>query len=853
MRTTTFSVFDYLPAPLREFPKRRAAETLGIAALAGVVGLGVALLTWSVEDPSLNHATNARVHNLLGAAGAIAADMVMQMLGLACIAALVPPAFWGWRLLTERRLDHARRKAAYYVVGVAAAAALASLLPAPGSWPLPTGLGGVIGDALLALPRRLASRSTWGVAAFGGAFAAIAILGLTGASGVGFARRSNDEAASKTKPGGRGAARTDDEDGEDEPGFGIVSIGAVIHALLTAKAALRRLLRRSAKAGSAGRPAKTGPLPAAGPRPAWSGLQADDGGLTNPAAYAPRPKASSSAPAAAAGAPGAPEAPGPRVSAAAGPLKPGARAAADAQLKFAFSPRGEYTMPPLAVLAEPKKSAGKISSDSLEQNARMLEGVLDDFGVKGEIMNVRPGPVVTLYELEPAPGVKSSRVIGLADDIARSMSAISARVAVVQGRNAIGIELPNQRRETVFLRELLASEDFEKSKHRLAIALGKTIGGEPVIVDLARMPHLLVAGTTGSGKSVAINTMILSLVYRLKPEQCRLIMVDPKMLELSAYDGIPHLLSPVVTDPKKAVVALKWAVREMEDRYKKMSKVGVRNIDGFNARVAEARAKGETLTRTVQTGFDRETGEAIYEREELALEELPYIVLVVDEMADLMMVAGKDIEGAIQRLAQMARAAGIHLIMATQRPSVDVVTGTIKANFPTRISFQVTSKIDSRTILGEQGGEQLLGQGDMLYMAGGGRISRVHGPFVSDPEVEKVVAHLKKQGSPEYLHAITEEDEAAEDEDGPPPPPGSMDEEEAGDYYDRAVNIVLRDRKVSTSYIQRRLSVGYNKAASLVERMEKEGVVSAPNHAGKRDILIGNGVDRGAFEDLAED
>ncbi len=851
MRTTTFSVFDYLPASVREFPKRRAAETLGLLALAGVVGLGVALLTWSVEDPSLNHATNARVHNLLGGPGAVAADIVMQMLGLACIAALAPPAFWGWRLLTERRLDHARRKAALYVVGIAGAAALASLLPAPGSWPLPTGLGGVIGDALLALPRRLASRSTWGMAAFGAAFAAIAILGLTGASGVGFSRRPPDDAGSKAKPAGRAAAHADDEDGEDEPGLGIVSIGAVIHALLTAKAALRRLVRRSAKASSARRPAKAEP-PAAGPRPAWSGLQADDGGLTNPAADAPRPKAASTGPTSGAGALTPPEAPGPRVTAPAGPLKPGARAATDAQLKFAFSPRGEWTMPPLAVLAEPKKSAGKISTDALEQNARMLEGVLDDFGVKGEIMNVRPGPVVTLYELEPAPGVKSSRVIGLADDIARSMSAISARVAVVQGRNAIGIELPNQRREMVYLRELLASEDFEKSKHRLAIALGKTIGGEPVIVDLARMPHLLVAGTTGSGKSVAINTMILSLVYRLKPEQCRLIMVDPKMLELSAYDGIPHLLTPVVTDPKKAVVALKWAVREMEDRYKKMSKVGVRNIDGFNARVAEARAKGETLTRTVQTGFDRETGEAIYEHEELSLEELPYIVLVVDEMADLMMVAGKDIEGAIQRLAQMARAAGIHLIMATQRPSVDVVTGTIKANFPTRISFQVTSKIDSRTILGEQGGEQLLGQGDMLYMAGGGRISRVHGPFVSDPEVEKVVAHLKKQGAPEYLHTITEEDEA-EGDDGPPPPSGSMDEEEAGDYYDRAVNIVLRDRKVSTSYIQRRLSVGYNKAASLVERMEKEGVVSAPNHAGKREILVGNGVDRGAFEDLAED
>ncbi|MFY9971043.1 MAG: DNA translocase FtsK, partial [Roseiarcus sp.] len=534
----------------------------------------------------------------------------------------------------------------------------------------------------------------------------------------------------------------------------------------------------------------------------------------------------------------------------AGPLK----AAAPAQAKFAFTPRDAWIMPSITMLTEPKKSVGaKISHDALEQNARLLEGVLDDFGVKGEIVNVRPGPVVTLYELEPAPGIKSSRVIGLADDIARSMSAVSARVAVVQGRNAIGIELPNQRREMVYLRELLASEDFEKSKHRLAIALGKTIGGEPVIVDLARMPHLLVAGTTGSGKSVAINTMILSLLYRLKPEQCRLIMVDPKMLELSAYDGIPHLLTPVVTDPKKAVIALKWAVREMEDRYKKLSKIGVRNVDGFNARVVEARAKGETLTRTVQTGFDRETGEAIYEHEELELEELPYIVVVVDEMADLMMVAGKDIEGAIQRLAQMARAAGIHIIMATQRPSVDVITGTIKANFPTRVSFQVTSKIDSRTILGEQGAEQLLGQGDMLYMAGGGRIMRVHGPFVSDAEVEKVVAHLKKQGAPEYLYAILEEDEAGEDDEGPLPSPGSMDAEESADYYDRAVNIVLRDRKVSTSYIQRRLSVGYNKAASLVERMEKEGVVSPPNHSGKREILIGNGVDRGAFEDLGED
>ncbi|MCB1385974.1 MAG: cell division protein FtsK, partial [Nitratireductor sp.] len=456
-------------------------------------------------------------------------------------------------------------------------------------------------------------------------------------------------------------------------------------------------------------------------------------------------------------------------------------------------------------------------------------------GVRGEIINVRPGPVVTLYELEPAPGTKSSRVISLSEDIARSMSAIACRVAVVPGRNAIGIELPNQRRETVYLREILASQDYEKSRHKLALVLGKTIGGEPVIADLAKMPHLLVAGTTGSGKSVAINTMILSVLYRLSPEQVKMIMIDPKMLELSIYDGIPHLLTPVVTDPKKAVVALKWTVREMEERYKKMSKLGVRNIDGYNQRLEQARKKGETLSRTVQTGYDRETGEAIFETEELKLEPMPYIVVIIDEMADLMMVAGKDIEGAIQRLAQMARAAGIHVVMATQRPSVDVITGTIKANFPTRISFQVTSKIDSRTILGEQGAEQLLGMGDMLYMAGGGRIQRVHGPFVADDEVEKIVSHLKTQGVPQYLDAVTEEEEEGE---GGAAGGGDDPLASSNDIYDQAVAVVLRDRKVSTSYIQRRLGIGYNRAASLIERMEQEGLIGAANHAGKREILV---------------
>ena len=500
-------------------------------------------------------------------------------------------------------------------------------------------------------------------------------------------------------------------------------------------------------------------------------------------------------------------------------------------------PKGERLLPPLDLLDDPPAIVGGanvLNEESLQQNARLLIGVLEDFGVRGEIMKVRPGPVVTLYELEPAPGTKTSRVIGLSDDIARSMSAISVRIATVPGRSVIGIELPNARRETVYLRELLASSDFEESRAKLPLVAGKDIGGLPVIIDLARMPHLLIAGTTGSGKSVALNAMILSLLYRLSPEDCKFIMIDPKMLELSSYDDIPHLIAPVVTEPKRAIVALKWTVQEMESRYRSMSKLGVRNIEGYNKRVAEARKSGEVLTRKVLTGFDPETGKPIIEEQPLDLSSLPLIVVVVDEMADLMMVAGKDVEGSIQRLAQMARAAGIHLIMATQRPSVDVVTGTIKANFPTRISFQVTSKVDSRTILGEQGAEQLLGQGDMLYMAGGGRVTRVHGPFVHDMEVESVVRFLKSQGEPAYIEAITDETMGGGI--------GGYDEpEKTGDeLYDRAVALVAREGKASTSFIQRHLQIGYNRAARIIETMEKEGVVSQANHVGKREVLVGD-------------
>ncbi len=524
------------------------------------------------------------------------------------------------------------------------------------------------------------------------------------------------------------------------------------------------------------------------------------------------------------------------------PVQLSTRAKLEAQPSLKFEDNApEFELPPLSLLMSPERiERHHLSDEALEENARMLESVLDDYGVKGEIVSVRPGPVVTMYELEPAPGLKASRVIGLADDIARSMSALSARVSTVPGRSVIGIELPNDKREMVCFREILAGREYGDGNHKLPLALGKDIGGDPMVANLAKMPHLLIAGTTGSGKSVAINTMILSLLYKLTPEDLRLVMIDPKMLELSVYDGIPHLLSPVVTDPKKAVVALKWVVGEMEDRYRKMSKMGVRNIDGYNSRVADALSKGEMFSRTVQTGFDDETGEPVFETDEFEPKKMPYIVVIVDEMADLMMVAGKEIEACIQRLAQMARASGIHLIMATQRPSVDVITGTIKANFPTRISFQVTSKIDSRTILGEMGAEQLLGMGDMLYMAGGAKITRCHGPFVSDEEVEEIVNHLKAYGPPEYVGGVVEgpDEEKADNIDavlglntG-----GNTGGEDA--LYDQAVAIVIKDRKCSTSYIQRKLGIGYNKAARLVEQMEDEGVVSAANHVGKREILV---------------
>jgi DNA segregation ATPase FtsK/SpoIIIE, S-DNA-T family len=798
---------SFLPDAVRDALRRRVRELGGLALIGLAILLAMALATWSVQDPSLSHATNKPVHNVLGQYGAIVADLLMQLFGVASLALMLPIALWGWRLASHRPMRRERIRFAFWILGLLLATACAGALPRSAAWPLPAGLGGVVGDWMLRLPTWLAGGTLAGMVRTGVAIAtglgALACLAIT--AGFGWNSDAEDD--------GEDDVPAEDEREDHAKDHAWVSVGWIAHGFLSLKARIVRLLT--------GTPAPRAAAPTARPR---TEPRFDDGArATLQPQQAPEEEDYEEEEAEE-----EEEEEAPRLQ-----RKP--KAAPKSSKKSA----GGYVLPALELLAAPKNIGRTVlSADALQANATALEGVLGDFGVRGEIINARPGPVVTLYELEPAPGIKSSRVIGLADDIARSMSALSARVAVVAGRNAIGIELPNPTREKVFLREQLASKDYVDTTAKLPICLGKTIGGEPVIVDLARMPHLLIAGTTGSGKSVAINTMILSLLYRLTPDQCRLIMVDPKMLELSVYDGIPHLLTPVVTDPKKAVVALKWAVREMEERYKKMSKLGVRNIEGYNTRVGEAKDKGEKLSRTVHTGYDKESGEAIYENEELDLEPLPFIVIIVDEMADLMMVAGKDIEGAVQRLAQMARAAGLHVVLATQRPSVDVITGTIKANFPTRISFQVTSKIDSRTILGEQGAEQLLGQGDMLYMAGGGRISRVHGPFCTDEEVEKIVRHLKTQGTPQYLEAVTAAEE--EDEDGNPVFDGTgMGQPEGGDLYQQAVQVVMRDRKASTSYIQRRLQIGYNRAASLMERMEKEGVVGQANHAGKREILVG--------------
>ncbi|MDG2495843.1 MAG: DNA translocase FtsK [Alphaproteobacteria bacterium] len=783
--------------------------------LLAVLYIGFALLGFDAQDASLNTSNNQSPNNWLGGPGALMADLVMQSVGHAAWLILLPVGARAARQLRGVEISHPNWR---FLAACAAPLFMALTFAFVGrdASPYDPFHGGAFGQLMGAWVEMLLAAVAYypgrnmelGLASLAGFIACLLALfasGLTRATGTwGYLAASAvlrlGKLVLRPKLPSRVEIKTDGALEKDTWRVRLIAFTRPLSGPLSSLMARMRLRKVQ--------PAQAAPAPQD-----YEALEDND--------YAPRDEAPLDA---------GPQSPAVEVTDKKPAPKKGRRATREQQPRLAFEKTSKYQLPPLRLLTEhkPPRQATTLSKDALEANARMLETVLQDFGVRGTIGKVRPGPVVTLYELEPAAGVRSSRVVGLSDDIARSMSAVSARVAPVPGANVIGIELPNQTRELVSLRELLSSHDFENGKSKLTMALGKDIGGAPVMADLTKMPHLLVAGTTGSGKSVGINTMILSLLYRMSPAECRLILVDPKMLELSVYDGIPHLLAPVVTEPKKAVVALKWVVQEMENRYRKMAKVGVRNIEGFNDKMREAQKTGETLSRRVQTGFDPESGEAMFEEEIIEAEVLPFIVVVIDEMADLMMVAGKDIEGAVQRLAQMARAAGVHLITATQRPSVDVITGTIKANFPSRISFQVTSKIDSRTVLGEQGGEQLLGQGDMLFMGGGGRVQRVHGPFVSDDEVEKVVSFLKKQGAPLYLEEVTEEPEELPD----------LEDSVSDSLYDQAVAIVTRDGRASTSYVQRRLQIGYNKAAGLIEQMEEQGVISPPNGSGKREILV---------------
>ncbi|TKW66429.1 MAG: DNA translocase FtsK [Paracoccus denitrificans] len=846
--------------------ERRGKELIGAGLVVLAAVLALILYSWSPDDPSFLAATDQPPVNLLGRFGAYLAAPLMMIAGYGAWGLALGAFVWGLRLMLHKGEDRVMR-AVFLPIAVALGSVYCASLVPPVGWQESFGLGGHFGDMMMGGLMTLlpfgpaASLKIGALLMMGGAIAFYGfvlgfdlaevrrllrwlgtglvtaydlVMRLLGRSAVGAfgaargmkARAAERRAQADTDAALSGTSRrslfrrrpTDDEWESDselvepEAHDALAPTSDEVSARITDAISKRggNLLSSVTQRLNANRrdveldePEDDEAITPADPHP----FNADTARVVVPAKRAPQPSR---------------------------------KAQSEAQPSLRFDDgASEFECPPLSLLtAGSTIERHQLSEEALAENARMLEAVLDDYGVKGQITAVHPGPVVTLYELEPAPGLKASRVIGLSDDIARSMSALSARVSTVPGRTVIGIELPNARREKVLLREILSAKSYGDASYPLPLALGKDIGGGPVVSNLAKMPHLLIAGTTGSGKSVAINTMILSLLYKLTPDECRLIMIDPKMLELSVYDGIPHLLSPVVTDPKKAVVALKWVVAEMEERYRKMSKMGVRNIEGYNSRVGEALARDEMFKRTVQTGFDEDTGEPVFETEEFQPEKFPYIVVIVDEMADLMMVAGKEIEACIQRLAQMARASGIHLIMATQRPSVDVITGTIKANFPTRISFQVTSKIDSRTILGEQGAEQLLGQGDMLYMAGGSKITRVHGPFVSDEEVEEVVNHLKSFGPPTYKSGVVDgpEDEVAGDIDAVLGLGNSADGDDA--LYDQAVMIVAKDRKCSTSYIQRKLAIGYNKAARIVEMMEDQGVVSSANHVGKREVLV---------------
>ncbi len=770
---------------LKNFTSRRFLEIIGLMLIAFGFVSAVAYISYHPLDPSANMASNAMVKNWAGVFGAYIADPVLQFIGLGCFVLVIVPLVWGYKLLRKQIISRLWLKISLFLVLIPLSAAMFRLLDygfdSPESWKFKS-YGGFVGQTVLNHIEPLIT--VWGFAA---SVIVLTILCLYFTLGL-----TRDQWHKLTEITLVIIERF------------LAFILWMIQILLALKNRIQALIegteyKEDVDVSKNSKIKKRKKIS----NPIKKKLEEFQ---------SPSPKKTR------------------RIS-----RKEKNEGAAVEQESFDLQMHDSYQIPPTNLLQKPKANTVKISDSALSQNAELLENVLEEYGVYGKIVEVLPGPVVTLYALEPAPGTKSSRVVGLADDIARSMSAESARIAVIPGRNAIGIELPNSKRETVYLRELLTTDAYRKSKFSLPLALGKDIGGEANFIDLAKTPHMLVAGTTGSGKSVGINAMILSLLYKYSPNECKFIMVDPKMLELSVYQYIPHLLTPVVTDPAKAIVALKWTVREMENRYRLMSTLGVRNIAGYNEKIKEAVAAGKELTRSVQTGFDPDSGKPIIEEVPLDMDPLPFIVVIVDEMADLMLVGGKDIELSVQRLAQMARAAGIHVILATQRPSVDVITGIIKANFPTRLSFQVSSKIDSRTILGDSGAEQLLGMGDMLYLGSGNKLTRVHGPFVADDEVQRVVEFVKKQATPSYIEEVTTDEDSDEMAMA-----GGGDNDGLDELYDKAYAIVVNDRKASTSYIQRQLRIGYNRAANIIDQLEEQGVIGPANHVGKREILIGD-------------
>ncbi|MHA1539687.1 MAG: DNA translocase FtsK [Alphaproteobacteria bacterium] len=812
---STLSIYtNFLPPALSDFLRRWAQKSLATAFVLGSFCLLISLLSYHPADPSFNVASGQAASNLWGHFGASVADLFFQFFGLPSFLVAFVLAAWAWRYFIHCPLQKLKKRSFFLLVCLLSLGFFIALISPENQrlvfplWATRVSLGGAFGTLLSTLFTTNTSPFAYLLLLKASSFL---ISGASFVYVVGLKPEEWQRLAGFIISGVQSFVR------------GIQNLMSWILRYTTSPSALRVKVKKPVSKRSASPKHKV-----VSAQTVFKERVPPQKKQTAPLTQkrtAPQPKPSTVTPF-----------PSPlsdsydpeTVSPLMNMPSPLDNDATEDTTTDAGHYDDEYSFPPVSYLKRGKTTKTQVSEAKLSKQARLLEEVLLNFGVKGEIQGVHPGPIITLYEFDPEPGVKSSKVIGLSDDIARSMSATSVRVSVIPGQRALGIEIPNDVRETVFLRDIMDSDTFTQNDKTLPLILGKDIGGETVIAELAKMPHLLIAGTTGSGKSVAVNTMILTLLYQLSPDQCRLIMIDPKMLELSVYQDIPHLLTPVVTDPKKAVFALKWAVREMENRYRAMSELGVRNIDGYNDKMLEILESGKIPTKKIKAGYDPETAEPLFEEQPIDTNPLPYIVIFVDEMADLMLVAGKEIEANIQRLAQMARAAGIHLIMATQRPSVDVITGTIKANFPTRISFQVTSKIDSRTILGEQGAEQLLGRGDMLYMAPGERTTRVHAPLVMDGEIEKIVTFLKKQGTPTYIEDVTKDNEAAT----------AVLEGGENDLYNQAVSIIKRERKASTSFIQRKLQIGYNRAANLIEQLEKEGVISEATHAGKRDVLI---------------